>query len=294
MSASASEASPDMASKGTAMNMELFSFDRQHLRDLAARHASDYRYAEPFPHIVLDDFLPESVLKSVIAEFPRPEDIDWHRFDIEQEVKLASEHASDIPPYIAHVLAQLNSAAMVEFLEELTGIDGLIPDPHLEGAGLHQIETGGRLKVHADFNRHERLRLDRRLNLIVYLNEGWQPEWGGALELWDRTMTACRERVLPVANRCVIFSTTDYSFHGHPDPLTCPPGETRKSMALYYYSNGRPASEVSPARTTRFQARPGESWRRPTSDMARDAAKQLTPPLLLDAVRRVKQRTERP
>jgi hypothetical protein len=270
--------------------MNLFSFDRGALRALADARAEQYRTAEPFPHIVLDDFLPEDVIKQVIAEFPRPQDLEWRRYDIEQEVKLASDDPADIPPYIAHVLAQFNSAAMVDFLERLTGIDGLIPDPHLWGGGLHQIEPGGRLKVHTDFNRHERLGLDRRLNMIVYLNEGWDESWGGALELWDREMTACHHRIVPVANRCVIFNTTDYSFHGHPDPLACPPGETRKSMALYYYSNGRPAEEVSPARTTQFKQRPGETWRRPARDRARDLVHQVTPPVLLDAARKVKAR----
>ena len=93
------------------------------------------------------------------------------------------------------MLDQFNSETMVDFLEQLTGISGLIPDPHFWGGGLHQIERGGHLKVHSDFNWHEELLLDRRLNMIVYLNEDWDPEWGGGLELWDRDMTACQERV---------------------------------------------------------------------------------------------------
>ena len=179
-----------------------------------------------------------------------------------QEVKLATDHSRVIPPFTRQVLDQFNSEVMIDFLQELTGIPGLIPDPHLWGGGLHQIERGGHLKVHSDFNWHEELLLDRRLNLILYLNPEWQPEWGGALELWDREMSACQESVLPVANRCVVFNTTDFSLHGHPDPLMCPPDRTRRSMALYYYSNGRPAAEVSRSRTTDFRPRPGEEWQR--------------------------------
>jgi len=64
---------------------------------------------------------------------------------------------------------------------QLTGIDALVPDPHFEGGGLHQIEPGGHLKVHADFNRHPRTGLARRLNALIYLNRDWKPEYGGAL-----------------------------------------------------------------------------------------------------------------
>jgi hypothetical protein len=161
-------------------------------------------------------------------------------------------------PFTRHLVAQFNAATVIGFLERLTGIDGLVPDPHLVGGGLHQIERGGRLEVHADFNRHEHLRLDRRLNMILYLNREWREEWGGHLELWDRTMRRCVRKVLPVANRCVVFATSDHSFHGHPDPLTCPPGVTRKSLALYYYSNGRPVDEITDAHNTLFQYRRGE------------------------------------
>jgi Rps23 Pro-64 3,4-dihydroxylase Tpa1-like proline 4-hydroxylase len=150
-------------------------------------------------------------------------------------------------------------SVFIDFLETLTGITGLLPDPHLWGGGLHQIQRGGFLKVHADFNRHERLDLDRRLNLLVYLNKDWKEEYGGQLELWSRDMKRCEERVLPVFNRCVVFSTTDTSYHGHPDELTCPEGWTRKSMALYYYTTGRSAEETSQSHSTLYQERPGES-----------------------------------
>jgi hypothetical protein len=239
-----------------------FFFDAAELRALGREHAVSYRQADPFPHVVIDDFLPAHVIEGVLAEFPSPENPDWYRFHTDRELKLALEDPEAMPPYARQVLSQFNSAAMVDFLEELTGIDGLIPDPHYYGGGLHQIEPGGHLDVHADFNWHKRLLLDRRLNLLLYLNKDWQPGWGGALELWNEDMTECRRRVQPIANRCVVFSTTDTSFHGHPEPLACPPGRTRRSLALYYYSNGRPAREVSQARTTDFKPRPGEQWRR--------------------------------
>ena len=156
------------------------------------------------------------------------------------------------------LLYQLNGSVFLQFLEQLTGIDGLIPDPYFGGGGLHQIERGGYLKVHADFNWHPKLRLDRRLNLLLYLNKDWKEAYGGHLELWSRNMTRCVQRILPIFNRCVIFSTTDTSYHGHPDPLRCPPSITRKSLALYYYTNGRPEQEQSAPHDTLFQERPGE------------------------------------
>jgi hypothetical protein len=223
----------------------------------AAKHAA-YVGADPFPHIVIDDFLPPAILEPVLGEFPGPDAIDWKRFKDGTGRKLATRDEAQMGPRTLALLHELNSSRFLRFLEALTGIEGLIPDPHLEGGGLHQIERGGFLKVHADFNKHEKLGLDRRLNLLLYLNKDWREEFGGHLELWSPDMKRCAHRVLPTFNRCVVFSTTDDSFHGHPEPLTCPEGLSRKSIALYYYTNGRPAEEVSRSHSTLYQRRPGE------------------------------------
>jgi hypothetical protein len=92
------------------------------------------------------------------------------------------------------------------------------------------------LSVHADFNVHSPLKVERRLNLLVYLNKDWKMKYGGALELWDREMKACAKKVEPLFNRCVVFSTNATSFHGHPDPVAHPQGKPRRSLALYYYT----------------------------------------------------------
>ena len=155
-------------------------------------------------------------------------------------------------------MSQFNSSTFVDFLERLTGITGIIPDPHFRGGGLHQILPGGFLKVHADFNKQQRLNLDRRLNVLLYLNKDWPESYGGHFELWNHEMTQCEKRALPLFNRLVVFSTTDFSYHGHPDPLTCPAGRSRKSLALYYYTNGRPPEEAEPEfHSTLFQQRLG-------------------------------------
>src|SRR5262249_47407606 len=141
----------------------------------------------------------------------------------------------------------------------LTGISGLVADGELEGGGLHQITRGGYLKVHADFNYHPGTGFHRRLNLLLYLNRGWDEGWDGNLELWDRGMARCVKSVTPVLNRCVIFSTTDSANHGHPRPLSCPGETTRKSIALYYYTLTRPAEELSGSHSTLYKRRPSDS-----------------------------------
>ena len=263
-----------------------FQLDRAELVAEADRLAETYRNAMPFPHIVIDGLLPGFLLDDVLAEYPEPEDAPWQSFDNTRELKLALADIELMGPATRHVLALLNSQTFIDFLEHLTGIDGLIPDPHYTGGGLHQIRRGGFLKVHADFNRHERLKLDRRLNVLVYLNHDWEESYGGHLELWDTEMTACVERVLPLFGRMVVFSTTDFSHHGHPDPLACPEQRARRSLAWYYYTNGRPAEEVSSSHTTTFRARPGEDMRRSW----RDVASRWVPPVIYDAARRVRAR----
>ncbi|MBE8474525.1 2OG-Fe(II) oxygenase [Streptomyces justiciae] len=264
---------------------EPFYFSSEPLSALADQHRDAFRNARPFPHVVLNDFLPNSVLDKVVAEFPEPGSTPWKRFDKATSKKLASEGDAFFGEFTRHVLTQFNSATFLGFLEDLTGIDGLVGDPYFEGGGLHQIERGGFLKVHADFNRHEKLRLDRRLNVLVYLNKDWEESYGGALELWNREMTRAEKRIFPVFNRFMVFATTDFAYHGHPEPLACPPDRTRRSMALYYYTNGRPTQEQSSGHSTLYQARPGERRAR-----ARRAVERVTPPVLLDAARHAKRR----
>jgi hypothetical protein len=231
-----------------------FALDAERLTALADGVREGYQLARPFPHVVIDGFMPEEVLENVLAEFPAPDAIPWDVFtDHGHTRKLATERQALMGPWTRHVLHELNSGPMIEFLERLTGIDGLLPDPHMFGGGLHQIEPGGFLDVHADFNYYDRLRLDRRLNALLYLNRDWPEEFGGHLELWNRDMSACEQRVLPVFNRLVVFSTTSFSFHGHPVPVRCPAPRTRRSLAAYYYSNGRPEAEAMGVHSTLYQ-----------------------------------------
>ncbi|HEY4640243.1 MAG TPA: 2OG-Fe(II) oxygenase [Thermoanaerobaculia bacterium] len=212
-----------------------------------------YISGDPFPHIVMDGLFDDADLDTVLAEFPSPDETKWMRFDNPQEKKLGFFYAtSTIGDTVRRFLDAMNSFEMLLFLEALTGIEGLIPDPYFGGGGLHQIEPGGFLKIHADFNVHPKLHLDRRLNMLIYMNKDWREEYGGHLELWDAEMRSCRKRILPLFNRTVVFSTSDRSYHGHPHPLTSPAGVTRKSVSLYYYTAGRPESERSAPHDTIF------------------------------------------
>ena len=269
----------------------MFVLNPEDLNSLAGKLAGQYAAADPFPHVVIDDFLPAEVLREVADSFPNANDIDWHRSANPRQQKLAAEDETLITESARRLLYQLNSATFLKFLEVLTGIEGLIPDPYFAGGGLHQIERGGYLKIHADFNRHPKFMLERRLNLLLYLNHDWKEEYGGHLELWNKGMTHCVHRILPIFNRCVIFNTTDFSYHGHPEPLACPADMTRKSLALYYYSNGRPAQDISDEHGTLVRPRPGEIIDGLNGrSSSRDLLKRFMPPIIRDIRKRLKNR----
>jgi hypothetical protein len=210
--------------------------------------SEQYRLAAPFPHIKIDGHFPDERLRGIVGEIQAaqidPEAPGYGWLD-----KRRASELDRFPPKTRELVEELNSPPFIAWLEQLTGIEGLIPDPSLEGGGIHQINTGGYLKIHTDFNWHKRLELHRRINLLLYLNEGWDEQWGGALELWhERELASPRGRpaasYAPLFNRMVIFSTTDFSYHGHPEPLKCPPHVRRNSIALYYYSKTRPQNEI--------------------------------------------------
>lgn len=253
------------------------------LARLGQDNAENYRNAEPFPHIYFDNFLPVEAAEAALNQFPEPRELTWQKFDTALEKKLAFDAVEKLPGGDREVLYFLNSRPMLEFLETLTGIQGVIPDPYFVGGGLHQIKPGGKLGVHVDFNVHTKLKLDRRINVLVYLNKDWKEEYGGHFELWNREMTKAEVKILPLFNRCAIFSTTSWSFHGHPEPLTCPLDRTRKSIATYYYTNGRPEEEIADAHTTVFRARPGEVLPESPKHTFRDVLRAVTPPILADA-----------
>src|SRR4051794_14828551 len=232
-----------------------WALDHDRLTDLTDEWADPYRDATPFPHVVLDDLFPDQLLDEVAAEFPSADGDGWKLEGTAKQLKQQWRDANHLPPVSASFVALLNAGPFVSFLERLTGIDGLIGDPHCYQGGLHQTAPGGFLKVHADNPLQPVLRLQRRVNVIVYLNRGWLPEWGGELELWDAAMTACSARIEPRFNRTVIFDAVG-SNHGHPDPASSPTGVFRRSVALYYYVSPAHPSALPAVTPTIVRARP--------------------------------------
>ncbi|MFM7668264.1 MAG: 2OG-Fe(II) oxygenase [Bacteroidota bacterium] len=270
---------------------------------MAEKENIKYEKGHPFPHICIDDFFEERCLEEILTEFPDLENKDLFHNNT-NERKFASKGEYRFGEKTKEFMHFLNSQPMLEFLSKLTGIENLIPDPYFWGAGLHQIKKDGFLKIHADFNVHPTMRLDRRLNLLIYLNKDWKEEYGGAFELWDENMTKCENKFLPIFNRMVIFSTTSTSYHGHPDPLTCPENNSRKSLALYYYTYGRPEEQVKPGlveHTVLFRKRKSEIDQEMDTDLIdshidrsnrmiqekevqqkREKIKKFIPPILID------------
>lgn len=237
-----------------------FSLDLNAARNAGEALMGQYAFAEPFPHAVLDNFLPQEMAEALLAHFPEAPKIH----DKVYEKGYGGTHKRQILPYdcdgyVRSAFAFFNSAPMLQFLEGITNIRGLISDPYFAGGGFHETKNGGLLGVHADFRVNESLQILRRVNVIIYLNKDWQDSYGGHLELWDRQMQNKVSSVLPVFNRAVIFNTDEDSFHGHPDPLTAPEGCSRKSIALYYYTATEIKNDSGQSRHTRYVARPYDS-----------------------------------
>lgn len=183
------------------------------------------QHSKPFPHAVIDDYIPADVVRRINAEWPT----DWHKERGKNNHKWSRERLTPSARAVA-------DAVDVSQIESITGISGLFADPDLYGSGLHCIPQGGFLRMHVDFNTHPR-GWHCRVNVLIYLNEIWRDAWGGHLQLG---IGKDAKRIAPIGGRCVIFETNDKSWHGHPEPLTCPVGVQRRSLALYYYTADAP------------------------------------------------------
>ncbi len=260
------------------------------LRDRGLELRDTYQAGAPFPHIVIEDFLPSQVLDTCLAEFPNNEEgaEGAREYDRAQE-RLKSQYNPDrLSPHARTLFYSFNSRPFIRMLENITGIAGLIPDPYFLGAGFHEIGQGGHLSVHVDFNHHKMMNLERRINVLIYLNKDWRDDYGGQLELWNEDMTEKVQSVVPLYNRCVIFNTSGFSYHGNPNPVSHPAGITRKSIALYYYTSTWSAAKRE--HTTQFRVRPGSADSADLGVRMRELALDLTPPLLRRAVRAARKR----
>jgi len=216
-----------------------YQSDPASLRELGEQWYPTYSSNAPYPHIVIDDFFDSQTLSGVLSEVNA---VDRSRryakfVDRKTDHNKFAFFPETVGPDTSRLVNFLNSGPFLSYMEKLTGIDNLIADPSYFGGGLHLIENGGFLEVHADFNHLKKYNLERRINLLLYLNEDWKDEYNGQLELWDRKTMSKAKTISPIFNRCVVFSTTKESLHGHPAPLATPPGIARRSLALYYYTN---------------------------------------------------------
>lgn len=236
------------------------------LKEIAEENHLKYKNAKPFPHHCFENFFNEEYLNLVLNEFPdlsKCQDSIFHIGITDQ--KYASARGDILQrKYTKRLLQFLNSSEFIDFLQILCDIkEPLIPDPHFIGGGLHETKKGGFLKVHADFCKHPETSLDRRVNLLVFLNKNWEKSYKGDLTLFDKNMQN-RKKIFPTFNKIVIFNTTDFTFHGVPDPINCPEDISRKSLALYYFSNGRPKEELRDilfeGKSTIYKRIPGENF----------------------------------
>lgn len=234
-------------------------FDYQRWEESLPVNAASYQEAVPYPHIQLDNFLLPWAAEKALSEFPPVKNDGWIHYVHINEKKHGLNKLALLPPFILELIKEMNSPEFVAYVSKLTGIPGLLADDTLEGGGLHQSQRNGFLNVHADFTVHPHKRnWRRRVNLLIYLNKDWQPGYNGDLELWDRKMKGAQQKIAPLFNRCVIFNTDEDSYHGVPDPILCPEDMTRKSIALYYFTE----ETVRPTlRSTNYKSRPQDGMK---------------------------------
>ena len=194
--------------------------------------------ARPFNHIVVDNFFQEDVANKIADEFPAWDSDDWSAFyNSPIEVKKLCSDWNRFKTFTYKAFWYLNSKEFVDKLKFITDNPNLVMDIGMHGGGYHSHISGGKLNVHLDYDLHPKLGLQRKLNIIIYMTKGWDPEWGGSLSLWsgdDKHPITCEKKVYPLFNRAVLFDTTQNSWHGLPEPITCPDGLARNSLAVYY------------------------------------------------------------
>lgn len=224
-------------------------------------YRKQFQEAKPFNHCVIPGFLEESLAKELAATFPTPKnspELTWHFYNNPLERKYAcNDFSHERTALIRRVFDALQTEELLKYLKQITDIPDLETDPTLHGAGIHFYPHNGKLDIHLDYNIHPKLNKERRINIIYYLNESWNTAWGGDLNLFstdlDTTKTAS---ITPQWNTAAVFRTSDISYHGLPEPMRCPEGEGRKSLAIYYISPVR--KNATPRYKAEYLPRPGQ------------------------------------
>jgi hypothetical protein len=221
-----------------AVNEDIASVlsDKIHLPDSIEALKQKYETTPPFPHLVLENLFSTRFLRDVVSEIPPLGDAMWVHHDDDHQNKFGLRSAVTLGDNGTHLAALLHSASFLYFLSEITGIWGLLPDPYLQGAGFHVLPRGAKFDIHIDRKTDYVTGLRRRLALIVYLNDNWKTEYGGQLELWNKQGTERVVSVDPNLNTTVLFEVADGNYHGNPNQIACPPGQTRNSFIVYYHT----------------------------------------------------------
>jgi Rps23 Pro-64 3,4-dihydroxylase Tpa1-like proline 4-hydroxylase len=231
--------------------------------------------SKPFNHIIIDNFLSKNTIEDVVKEFPDFDNVSWKSYNNNLEIKKVLNHWDKFGPETYKLFNYLNSIEFIKQLEKLTKCK-LFADFGLNGGGLHTHKSGGKLNTHLDYSLHPKLKLQRKLNLLIYVTPNWKKKFGGFLGLWAKSLSKNRpgklkKSIAPIFNRAVIFDTTQDSWHGLPKPITCPDYVMRNSLAIYYLC--KPQIEVSDR---------GKALFSPTKEQEND----------LDVLRLIKKRSE--
>jgi len=221
-------------------------------REMIRRTFGDNR---PFRHVRIDNFFEGPIAEELLHDFPQ---FDHERAKNEFGMPSRKWTVADlaaISPFYKKVYEYIQSPLFLKHVSGLTGIANLIADPKMFGGGTHENLEGQDLYPHVDFNYLEQDNLHRRLNLLVYLNKEWEEEWGGAIELHSnprRRQEDTFTSILPLFNRCVIFETTERSWHAF-RTIRLPEGKKHlscKSLSIYLYTKNRPLEEIAPSHGT--------------------------------------------
>lgn len=232
----------------------------------------EFQEAQPYKHIVVDNFLQADFAEMLYQNFPATEVLQ-RKYKGLNEHKAEGANFQDFHSAFSDLRKVLMSPEVAQWVSAITGIeDVFITDDQL-GVGLHEGNNGSFLDIHIDFNIHVEKNVHRRLNLLIYMNKDWQASYGGDLEMWNADMSACIKKVAPIFNRCVIFETNEISYHGY-SKITVPEGVTRKSIYSYFYTQLR--DDAVAYHDTVFKAKPTDSLGKKVGTTVKEKLKNFT------------------